>query len=134
MKSKKIRIGEKNITNEGYEVIIIDYINSKNVVVRFNDSKNNEITTQYIQFKTGEIKNPFHKIYFDVGYIGKGSHIVSIDGKCTKKFLTWKSMIERCYSKEYHTKNPTYVGCIVDEEWHNFQNFGDWYDKNYYEI
>lgn len=31
-------------------------------------------------------------------------------------------------------KYNTYEECTVCEEWHNFQNFADWFDKNYYEI
>lgn len=41
-------------------------------------------------------------------------------------YRTWKSMITRCYSKEYHKKFPTYIGCEVVEEWHRFMTFRGW--------
>ena len=37
----------------------------------------------------------------------------------------------RCYSEKSRAENPTYVGCTVCREWHNFQNFAKWYDDNY---
>ena len=40
-------------------------------------------------------------------------------------------MIKRCYNKKATEKEPTYIGCAVDERWHNFQNFAEWYDENY---
>ena len=40
----------------------------------------------------------------------------------------------RCYDKEYQEKRPTYISCKVDEDWHNFQNFAEWYEENYYEV
>jgi len=37
-------------------------------------------------------------------------------------------MFQRCYSQEFHLKEPSYIGCIVCEEWHDFQNFARFYD------
>ena len=43
-------------------------------------------------------------------------------------------MLNRCYDEKFHEKYPTYIGCEVDKNWHNFQNFAEWYYNNYYEI
>lgn len=43
-------------------------------------------------------------------------------------------MLRRCYDKQFQERQPTYKGCIVCEEWYNFQNFAKWFDENYYEI
>ena len=43
-------------------------------------------------------------------------------------------MLMRCYYDKYQKKHPTYKGCTVCEEWHNYSNFKNWYDENYYEI
>ena len=42
-------------------------------------------------------------------------------------------MFDRCYYSGYQDNNPTYRGCTVAEEWHNFQNFAKWYEDNYIE-
>ena len=43
-------------------------------------------------------------------------------------------MLARCYDPKYTQKHPTYKQCEVCEEWHNFQNFAQWFENNYYEI
>lgn len=42
-------------------------------------------------------------------------------------------MLQRCYDKDSLEKNPTYKDCTVAEEWHNFQNFAEWFKENYIE-
>jgi hypothetical protein len=71
---------------------------------------------------------------FGVGYVGKGKYKHITNGKHTKQYTVWHSMIRRCYSEVYLKNKPSYIGCKVVEQWHNFQNFAEWYDKNYYEI
>lgn len=41
-------------------------------------------------------------------------------------YTKWKHMIERCYSKKFHKKHPTYKGCSVCQEWLIFSNFKKW--------
>lgn len=36
---------------------------------------------------------------------------------------TWAQMLRRCYSTEWHNRFPTYIGCSVCDEWHNFSTF-----------
>lgn len=53
---------------------------------------------------------------------------VNIDGKKTKcpYYSRWSGMLERCYSKKYLAKKPTYIGCSVSNEWLTFSNFKKW--------
>lgn len=41
-------------------------------------------------------------------------------------YSTWVSMLTRCYSKSYHSRRPTYIGCVVCEKWHRFSEFRLW--------
>ena len=53
----------------------------------------------------------------------------SVNGKHTWRcpfYETWKSMLNRCYSEKYKSKNPTYKGCSVCDEWLIFSNFKRW--------
>lgn len=44
----------------------------------------------------------------------------------------WHAMIDRCYNeKNYRFKWYGGIGVTVCEEWHMFENFKIWYDKNY---
>lgn len=44
-------------------------------------------------------------------------------------YITWKSMIQRCYSKQFHLKNKSYIGCSVSEEWLSFVTFKAWMEN-----
>lgn len=62
-----------------------------------------------------------------VGYNTKTTHKVSIKGKHTLAYSTWKHMIQRCYCPKVLAKHPTYIGCTVMDDWHDFQNFAEWF-------
>ena len=126
------RIGETKINNYGSKMEIIDYIDSKNITVKF---ENGYIVKgrEYKDFKKGKIKSLYDKSVFGNGYIGEGKYLVKINGVQTKQYINWYNMIRRCYSESFHKKEPTYESCTVCEEWHNFQNFAKWFDENYYE-
>ena len=38
----------------------------------------------------------------------------------------WIDMLRRCYSKKFHEKKPTYLGCTVCKEWLTFSSFREW--------
>ena len=71
---------------------------------------------------------------YGIGYIGIGEHKPCINGVCTKEYVVWRNMLRRCYDKEHQKVYKTYKGCTVAREWHNFQNFAEWYNKEYYDI
>lgn len=132
MRKLKSRIGEKFITNQGYEIEIVEYFGVSCCSIKFN---NGVILygKQYGHVKRGDITNPYHKSVFGVGYIGQGIYKTTIDNKITKVYNTWKGVLERGYDKKCHERHPTYVDCKVYELWHNFQNFAKWYENNYIE-
>ena len=74
-------------------------------------------------------RGPYHKSVFGVGYRGVGEYRVSTQGKHTAGYRTWRAILCRAYDTAYQNKQPTYKGCYVCEDWHNFQNFADWYYK-----
>lgn len=123
------RIGEKHTTNEGYIVEIIEYFGAKDCTIIFEDGsviKNK----QYSSIVNGKISNPLHKSLCSKGYLGIGKYCAKTHYKIHK---SWSSMIKRCYNEKYHKKQPTYIGCSVCEEWHNFQVFAEWFEENYTE-
>ena len=42
-----------------------------------------------------------------------------------KIYFTWKDMITRCYSENFHKKNPTYKDCTVCDKWIKLSGFID---------
>ena len=41
-------------------------------------------------------------------------------------YRAWTNMLQRCYSIKFQERCPTYIGCIVSEEWKTFSNFRAW--------
>ena len=134
MSSKIDRIGERNINNFGSEMIIVGYRKYSDIDVYFPQYDWTIKGVTYQNFKKGEIKSPYEKRVYGVGYIGEGKYKTSENGKHTRVYTSWHNMLERCYGKEYHEKYPTYMDCEVSEEFYNFQVFGDWDSENYYKV
>jgi hypothetical protein len=44
-------------------------------------------------------------------------------------YRTWVNMLQRCYSSNFHKKNPTYSDCIVCHDWLTFSNFKKWMES-----
>jgi hypothetical protein len=129
----KDRIGLIGKNKFGSLMEIVEYRSALDIWVKFIEN-GNLIHTEYKAFRKGEIKNPYDKSVYGVGYLGEGGYKGSINKKRAPQYMTWLSMMSRCYSEVYHKRHSTYIGCTVCEDWHNFQNFAAWYDKNYYEI
>lgn len=129
------RIGEVKISNQGCKMKIIKYNKYDDIIVEFQDKYKTKIHTRYDKFKEGSIRNPYYPEVCGIGYVGQGKYkSKSKEGKHTKAYQTWINMLKRCYDPYKLNKSPHYIDCFVCEEWHNFQNFAEWFYKNYYEI
>lgn len=69
-------------------------------------------------FKTGEIRDPYAKSVYGIGYVGEGNYSIT---KNKRESQLWYNMLARCYSSKYHENCPSYINCEVCERWHNFQ-------------
>ncbi len=50
-----------------------------------------------------------------------------------KFYQTWKNMLERCYSNNFQSKNPTYKGCSTCDDWLIFSKFRTWMESQDWE-
>lgn len=128
----KNRVGERFLTNEGYEVEIIEYFRSDNCTIRFlyNDLIIKNIT--YICLLKKNIKNPLHFSICNVGYFGL--KVKDYDKDLQRKvYGVWNNMLQRCYNSDNIDNKNTYREVTVCKDWHNFQNFIEWYINNYKE-
>lgn len=130
MDNKKTEyIGKEFVTNEGYTLIVTNYINNKKVNATFKDC-GLVVDTTIRNLTMGQIKNPFHKSVYNKGFYGIGKYTARHGKQKTAAYIKWISMMNRCYDVKYHRKEPSYIGCVVCEEWLNFQTFAEWFYQN----
>lgn len=132
IKSSKFidRTGEIHFNKQGYSMKIIEFFSTRNCTIQFENGvvfKN----MQYGNVKLGNIKNPYHPTNYNIGYIGVGNFTTCINNIDTVHYVKWNGLLNRCYNEKNLKRNPTYKDCIVDEHWHNFQNFAKWHEENY---
>lgn len=125
----KNHFGSKMIITNEYKINGNKYID-----VYFPEYDCTVKNKSYSNFKRGSIKCPYERRTYGVGYLGEGKHKPSKNGKHVKVYLTWRDMLERCYSPKSLKRRPTYENCTVCDEWLCYQNFAEWYYSNYYEI
>ena len=128
------RTGEIRYNNFGSKMIITRYENARDLDVYFPEYDWTFKQVYYSNFKKGNIKCPYEKRYFGVGYLGEGKYKISKNGKNSDEFKIWYSMLTRCYDPKYQEKKPTYKGCKVEDYLLNFQHMGEWLEENYYEV
>jgi hypothetical protein len=120
------RIGEIRYNSYGSKITVIDYKNSDNVYVIFeNDYKT---MTTWGNFDKGNIKSPYCKTLYGVGYLGEGEFT------CDNLWYEhWRAMIERVTVKN-NNFHRTYSDVSICNEWYNYQNFAKWAKDNYYQV
>lgn len=68
---------------------------------------------------------------FNKGYIGEE---INNNYTQTISYNYWYAMLRRVYSEKQLKLKPTYKQVEVCEEWLNYTNYKQWFDKNYYTI
>ncbi len=133
-KSDKIVIGGLYPQGKHGDLEVIGYEGCYSVTVRFvNTGYTRVASTQNILNQ--DVKDVFSPTVHGVGFFGVGNYVAfnTKAKRSTKQYKAWIGMLERCYSDKLHARCPTYIGCSVCHEWHNFQAFAEWFDKHYIE-
>ena len=119
------RINNINYNSEGYQMKIIEYINTNNILVEFLDDYHAVVKATYSNFYNGKIKNPYVPNVCGVGRRGN-KYQTYINGKQTKEYVAWHTMIDRCYGEKGKKARPTYKNVTCCDEWLLFENFYEW--------
>lgn len=128
-------IGEVSQNKFGTLMKIIVWNAASDIQVQFRDDHMAVVHTTYRNFQKREVKNPYDKSVYGVGYVGEGMHKTRINGEHPASYLIWVTIIQRCCREEAKEKYPAYFGrCTVCEEWFNYQNFAAWYESNRYDV
>lgn len=126
-KGPSVFVGEfyKSTFGETYEVV--DYFNSYQVIVQFQDEFMAKVVVPADQVRKGKVKNPYRRSVAGVGYLGEG-----IFNSKSKFYSHWAAMLDRCHNPEYHKSRSTYHDCSSQESWSCLQNFCEWAHKDKY--
>lgn len=118
-----IHVGDRFKTNQGFEVLVTEYIDGYNITAKFEEPKEYEFKTYLGSLKTGSIKNKYHPSIYGVGYMGVGEYDSKKDIRAHSHFT---AMFERCYDTVALQKRKSYIGCEVRTDWYDFQDFAKW--------
>lgn len=132
-KIKDERVGRGFSSNYCGDFEVIEYTKWNNVSVKFRDTGSVVTGLRWGHIVKGSVRDPLHRTVLGIGYIGLGKYKVRENGEMSKPYRVWMGMLVRCYSTCFHKNNPTYVGCTVCDEWHNYQTFCQWFYLNYKE-
>ena len=123
----RTKVGKEVRNRMGDIAVVVEVISATNIKIKFTSTGTIETTTQAGIMK-GYFKDRARPSVAGVGYIGVGIYNSSDHNK---HYKVWQMMLHRCYDEKVQEKLPTYKGCSVAEEWHNFQNFKKWHLENY---
>lgn len=109
----------------GVKFKIVEYLNKQRVKILFEEPF---IHTKWVESKHIRngfgIRSPYEKLTLGVGYMGEG---VYSSKNSPDSYSIWANMLKRCYSEVFQNRHPSYKGCTVCEEWHDYQVFAEWY-------
>ena len=125
------RTGEVNVNKYGTKMKIVEYYSAKNIIVEFQDEHKYRVHTEYKNFKEGAVRNVYDKSVYGVGMFGEGKYNRV---HYLKLYNSWQHMLRRCYDPYTLNVDMSYIDCFVDERFHNLQDFGKWFEDNYYEV
>lgn len=127
---KDMLVGTIHKSNRSGDFSIIEYNGSASVTVKFVLTGTITTATSH-SVRNGCVKDNLSPSVFGVGFIGCGKYKAHENGKPTKCYQAWRNMFNRCYNKSRDKTHPSYIGCTVHKDWHNYQAFAEWYNKNY---
>lgn len=84
---------EEKCNNKGTLMKIIEYNSNSDIVVEFQDKYKAKVRTQYCNFKSGSIRNPYYPNIYGVGMTGN-KYPTAIKRDPIKEYLTWHNIIQ----------------------------------------
>lgn len=102
----------------------VEYIDNRRVIVKFIDTGYEKLVTSS-QVRRGSIKDPYYKRRYGVGFLGEGEYS---HRDHPMAYTTWSNMLRRTYRDG---EDKCYDNVEVCKDWHNFQNFAEWFISNH---
>ena len=122
MKSK-LYVGKTFKTNNCGDVVVLEYINARNVVVKFLNTSA-IVTCHSSALREGAVRDRELPTVYGVGVLGNAK--AKCGGVVTREYSIWSGMLERCFSEKLKNKYPTYKDCFCSESFKRLDVFSDW--------
>lgn len=110
-------------TKNNGSFIILEYRSYEDILVKFVDTGYETITSMSC-ILNGKVKDKFKPSVYGVGVIG--DEICTKNGRKTKEYKLWSSMLQRCYDSALKQKYPSYQNCTTSESFNYLLNFKEW--------
>lgn len=106
-------------TNNYGNVVVLEYLNKRNIFVQFLDT-GYKTCVELKELLNGNIKDYLVPSVFRVGITGEKR------SRKDKEYALWIGLLERCYSEKRHTRHPTYKSCTTSGNFNYYPYFKDW--------
>ena len=103
---------------------VLKYNDAKDVEIQFINT-GFEMVAQLGHIRSGGVKDPYLPSFCGVGILG-AKYPSRVNGRNTKEYDLWHSMLKRCYSDVYKKKHPTYIDCEVSDNFKSYEYFYEW--------
>lgn len=120
----KYSAGDILITPNYGEVEIIEYINNKDVTIKFINTGYIASSQQLKAIFDGRVRDKLVPYLYGVGVIGEG--VCSSEGIALREYTMWSDMLRRCYCEKFKQKYLTYTNCETSNNFKNFPFFKSW--------
>lgn len=135
MSNYKYNVGARFESKSGGKFEIIEIVDCNNVKIKFLDEFQFEKIINKNSIRKNSVKNPYKPTIFGIGYFGVGKYRAKYGTAAkgfrnTVEYNTWQNMLQRCYYDKYVCRvdgTTCYDTVTVCRDWHNFQNFAEWY-------
>lgn len=117
-------LGKEFETNTCGKCVVVEYNRKTDVLVKFYEPFC-LVRCSITNLERGGVFNPMFPSFHGKGFIGVGKY----SSRNSEPFKLWGSILHRLYSEKALLKHPEYRHVKLHEDWHNFQNFAEWYYK-----
>ena len=122
--SYKDCVGKVCVSKSSGDFKILKCNGAKDVEIQFLKT-GFETSVQLGSIRNGNVKDPYSPSVYGVGVLGT-KYPPTVNGRNTKEYALWYSMLKRCYSEKYQKKQPTYKDCEVSDNFLYYEYFYEW--------
>ena len=115
--------GQCFTTNSWGELKILQYVNSKYVVVKFINT-GYECITQMDKILKGVVKDRMCPTVLGVGIVGATK--IQVNNEIPYVYNLWRGMLKRCYDLNFRKDHTTYKSSTVSDNFKYFPYFKEW--------